>query len=123
MGKKLPYICIALLALTGLSLAVVPNGMRFTGWLLLGTAAAWAAGMFVVRWGRRSRAGKVCERIFFAGLALGLALYVRSTLSGWGVLAAQVLVYWGQGAFAGSAAGWAAVYAARYQKRKGAKFP
>ncbi len=57
------------------------------------------------------------------GLALGLALYVRSTLSGWGVLAAQVLVYWGQGAFAGSAAGWAAVYAARYQKRKGAKFP
>ena len=53
------------------------------------------------------------------GLALGLALYVRSTLSGWGVLAAQVLVYWGQGAFAGSAAGWAAVYAARYQKRKG----
>lgn len=73
MGKKLPYICIALLALTGLGLAVVPNGMRFTGWLLLGTAAAWAAGMFVVRWGRRSRAGKVCERIFFAGLALGLA--------------------------------------------------
>ena len=51
MGKKLPYICIALLALTGLGLAVVPNGMRFTGWLLLGTAAAWAAGMFVVRWG------------------------------------------------------------------------
>ena len=49
-----------------------------------------------------------------SGLALGLALYTRSTLSGWGVLAAQVLVYWGQGAFAGSAAGWAAVYAARY---------
>ena len=73
MGKKLPYICIALLALTGLGLAVVPNGMRFTGWLLLGTAAVWAAGMFVVRWGRRSRAGKICERIFFTGLTLGLA--------------------------------------------------
>ena len=59
----------------------------------------------------------------YTGLALGVAQYLRSTQSGWGVLAAQVLVYWGQGAFAGSAAGWAAVYAARYQKRKGLKFP
>lgn len=57
-----------------------------------------------------------------SGLALGLALYVRSVQSGWRVLLAQVLVYWAQGAFAGSAAGWAAVYAARYQKRKGLKF-
>lgn len=56
-----------------------------------------------------------------SGLALGLALYVRSVQSGWRVLLAQVLVYWAQGAFAGSAAGWAAVYAARYQKRKGLK--
>ncbi len=57
-----------------------------------------------------------------SGLALGLALYVRSAQSGWRVLLAQVLVYWAQGAFAGAAAGWAAVYAARYQKRKGLNF-
>ena len=57
-----------------------------------------------------------------SGLALGLALYVRSAQSGWRVLLAQVLVYWAQGAFAGSAAGWAAVYAARYQKRRGLNF-
>lgn len=58
-----------------------------------------------------------------SGMALGLALYVRSAQSGWRVLLVQVLVYWAQGAFAGSAAGWAAVYAARYRKRKGLKFP
>lgn len=72
MGKKLPYVCIALLALTGLGLAVIPNGMRFTGWLCMGTAAAWALGIALVRWGKRSRAGKICERVFFAGLTLGL---------------------------------------------------
>lgn len=62
----------ALLVLTGLGLVVIPNGMRFTGWLCLGAAAAWTMGIWVVRWGRRSRAGRICERIFFAGLALGL---------------------------------------------------
>ncbi len=56
-----------------------------------------------------------------SGLALGLALYVKSRQSGLALLAAQVLVYWAEGAFAGSAAGWAAVYVARYQKRKGLK--
>lgn len=37
---------------------------------------------------------------------------------GLALLAAQVLVYWAQGAFAGSAAGWAAVYAARYRRTR-----
>lgn len=69
---KLQGVLIALLALTGLGLTVIPNGMRFTGWLCMGTAAAWAAGMFVVRWGKRSRAGNICARVFFGGLALGL---------------------------------------------------
>lgn len=64
---------IALTALAGLALALIPNGMRFTGRLLLGAAAVWAMGILVVRWGRRSRAGRVCRRVFFAGLALGLA--------------------------------------------------
>lgn len=72
MGKKLPYACMALLALAGLSLTIVPNGMRFTGYLCLGTAAAWAVGTVLIRWGKRSRAGKICRRIFFASLTLGL---------------------------------------------------
>lgn len=58
-----------------------------------------------------------------SGLALGLALYVKSRQSGLALLAAQVLVYWAEGAFAGAMAGWAAVYAARYQKRKGRNIP
>lgn len=73
MRKKIPFICIALLALTGLAAAVIPNGMRFTGWLLMGAAAVWAAGILAVRWAKRSRGGKAFARIFFTGLALGLA--------------------------------------------------
>ena len=72
MRKNLPYACIALLTLTGLGLVVIPNGMRFTGWLFLGAAAVWALGLLVVLWGKRSRAGKLCGRIFFTGLTLGL---------------------------------------------------
>ena len=62
----------ALLVLAGLGLVMVPNGMRFTGYLFLGTAAVWAAGRWMVRWGRRSRTGKIFERLFFLGLTLGL---------------------------------------------------
>ena len=62
----------ALLVLAGLGLVMVPNGMRFTGYLFLGTAAVWAAGSWMVRWGRRSRTGKIFERLFFLGLTLGL---------------------------------------------------
>ena len=53
-----------------------------------------------------------------SGMALGLALYVRSVQSGWRVLLAQVLVYWAAGAFAGAAAGWAAVYAGRCRREE-----
>lgn len=74
MRKNIFYLMIAILTLTGLGLVVIPNGMRFTGWLLLGTAAVWAAGVFAVQWGKRSRAGKICGRIFFAGLTLGLVI-------------------------------------------------
>ena len=76
MRKKIPYVCIALLALTGLAVAVIPNGMRFTGWLLLGAAAVWAMGALVVRWGRRARAGRICQWMFFTGLSLGLAILI-----------------------------------------------
>ena len=47
MGKNFTYACIALLALTGLAVAVIPNGMRFTGWLLLAAAAVWAVGNLI----------------------------------------------------------------------------
>ena len=49
-----------------------------------------------------------------SGLALLLAVYMKSTASGWGELAGQVLTNWTQGAFIGAAAGWAAVYAGRF---------
>ena len=44
----------------------------FTGWLFLGAAAVWALGILVVLWGKHSRTGKLCRRIFFTGLTLGL---------------------------------------------------
>ena len=62
------------LAGAGLALAVVPNGMRFTGCLSLGALAVWRLGLFVHRRADRSRAWKLCQRAFFAGLALGLAV-------------------------------------------------
>ena len=65
---------IGLLAALGLALIVIPSGMRFSGWLLLGAAAVWMTGILLCRWAKRSRAGKVCRRIFFAGLAVGLAV-------------------------------------------------
>ena len=73
---KKSYILTALLALTGLALILIPNGMRFTGWLLLWTAAAWILGLLVCRWSERSKAGKICKRLFFTGLAVGLSCLI-----------------------------------------------
>ncbi len=70
---KKSYFAIGALALFGLVVIVVPNGMRFTGWLLLGTAAVWAAGLLVCRWAEKSRTGRICKRVFFTGLTFGLA--------------------------------------------------
>ncbi|MCI8397975.1 MAG: YdcF family protein [Oscillibacter sp.] len=55
---------------------MVPNGMRFTGWLLLGGAVAWAVGFLICRWAETSRAGRICKRLFFAGLTLGLVCLI-----------------------------------------------
>ena len=71
---------IALPALTGLALILIPNGMRFTGWLLLWTAAAWLAGLLLCRWAERSKAGRICKRLFFAGLAVGLSCLISIEL-------------------------------------------
>lgn len=78
MSKKngIQWAANGVLALLGLGVAVIPNGMRFTGWLLLGAAAAWTAGRLLCRWAERSRAGRVCKRLFFTGLALGLACLI-----------------------------------------------
>ena len=64
------------LALAGLALVLVPNGMRFTGYFLLGILAVWCCGLFLHRWGKKSRTGKVCFRVFLAGLSLGAVCLV-----------------------------------------------
>ena len=64
------------LALAGLALVLVPNGMRFTGYFLLGILAVWYCGLYLRRWGKKSRTGKVCFRVFLAGLSLGAVCLV-----------------------------------------------
>ena len=41
--KYLKYLWITILFLLGLGLIAIPNGMRFTGFLLLWTAALWVS--------------------------------------------------------------------------------
>lgn len=58
----------------GLALAVIPNGMRFTGFFLLGIAVVWILGLLLNRWAKTSKAGKLCSRIFLVGLAAGVSI-------------------------------------------------
>lgn len=74
MREKIPYWTIVLLTLAGLALVVIPNGMRFTGFLFLGSAALWLSGAFLRRWARDSRMGRLFWRAFLMGTALVLAL-------------------------------------------------
>ena len=74
MKKKPQYIFIAVLALLGLSLITIPNGMRFTGFVFLGAAALWAAGLLLYRWRKKSRGALWLYRLFLAGTALMLTL-------------------------------------------------
>ena len=74
MREKIPYWTIALLTLAGLALVVIPNGMRFTGFLFLGAAALWLSGAFLRRWARDARMGRLFWRAFLMGTALVLAL-------------------------------------------------
>ena len=55
-----------------MALVSIPNGMKFTGYFLLGTLAIWYCGMYLHRWGKRSRRGQACYRVFLAGLGLGI---------------------------------------------------
>lgn len=74
MQKKLSYILIEILIATGTALVVIPNGMRFTGWFLLGLAAVWLLGLALNRWAKTSWTGKICNRIFLAGLIAGTCM-------------------------------------------------
>ncbi len=70
--KKLCRAGQLALALMGLALVLIPNGMRFTGYLFLSILVVWELGLFLRRRADRSRAWKACERVFLAGLALGV---------------------------------------------------
>lgn len=76
MKKRPQYIFIAILALLGLALVIIPNGIRFTGYLLLGTAALWTAGLLLHRWSKTSRPALWLYRLFLAGTAAVLALLI-----------------------------------------------
>lgn len=66
----------AALACAGLTLALIPSGIRFTGYFLLGCLLVWIAGLLICRWAKESRMGKICKRVFFFGLALGTACLI-----------------------------------------------
>lgn len=76
MKKKPRYIFITMLALLGLSLIIIPNGIRFTGFLLLGAAALWTAGLFLARWSKTSRPVRWLYRLFLTGTAAVLTLLI-----------------------------------------------
>ena len=72
--KKTKYLWITILFLLGLGLITIPNGMRFTGFLLLWTAALWVVWLALTRWTKRSKTGRWCRRIYSGGLAAVLAV-------------------------------------------------
>lgn len=74
MKDKKQFISIAIPALLGLALIVIPNGMRFTGFLLLGAAAVWTAGLLLRRWSKTSRGALWLFRAFLTGTGLVLAM-------------------------------------------------
>ncbi len=72
--KGLRYWAAAAPVLPGLGLAVIPNGMRFTGWVLLGAAAALVFGLLLHDLAKGRRGWRICERVYLTGLALLLVL-------------------------------------------------
>lgn len=71
-AKRLRLAGQLALALAGLTLIFIPLGIRFTGYFLLGALAAWKLGWFLRRMADRSRGWRICQRVFFACLTLGL---------------------------------------------------
>lgn len=67
--KKASNVIIGILIVLGLLLQVVPNGVRFSGYLLLWGAALLVLWRILSRWAERSKAGRVLRRIYAAGIA------------------------------------------------------
>lgn len=61
------WICAACAALLGILLRMVP-GVRFSSNLCFGIAGVFILWQFLSRWAAGSRAGRVCRRIFLAGV-------------------------------------------------------
>lgn len=78
MIKQEKALCIligGLLLVAALSLTVIP-GIRFSGFLALALAGVCVLTIFLGRWAKRSSVGKWCQRIFLAGLAAVLLLFL-----------------------------------------------
>lgn len=76
-GEKARCILAAVLALLGLALVTFRMlGMRFSGFLLLGTAALILLSLLLGRWAGHSRAGRGWRIAFRTGLTLGVGALV-----------------------------------------------
>ena len=59
-----------------LALVVVPFGVSFTGYFLLGVLAVWGLGLFLRHRADRSRGWRICYRVFLAGVGFGVVCLV-----------------------------------------------
>lgn len=73
--KCLWILAAGLVMLSALCFTVFP-GVRFSGCLAAALAGVCVLAVFLGRWAENSRAGKACQRIFLAGLAVGLFLFL-----------------------------------------------
>lgn len=71
----LTIAAVALLAVAVLCLTVLP-GARFSGWLAIALIGVCALVFLLGRWAEHSDAGKLCLRIFYGVLAVGLWLFL-----------------------------------------------
>ena len=74
--EKIQIALLLSLALLGFGITLVPLGIRFSGMLFMGVSFLWGMGLFLGRWARRSRWGRICRRVFLTGLAAGTALLI-----------------------------------------------
>ena len=71
--EKIQCAAAALLALAGIVLMTVRAwGMRFSGFLLVGLAAVLVTALLLDRWAEKSKAGRLCRRVFQTALTLVL---------------------------------------------------
>lgn len=69
-------VFMMILALSGLALRLIPNGMRFTGALFLGLAGLWLLGLLFDIWSKHRRAGRICKRVYLTGFCLLLTVLI-----------------------------------------------